>query len=144
MRPHHDAVARLVGYFETIAPDTVSQVPAFYASDASFKDPFKAVQGLAAIEAIYAHMFTTLIAPRFVVTHTIVEHAHCVLTWEFRFQFKGYHPGVEQVIVGASHLLLNEQGLITVHRDYWDAAEELYEKLPLVGGFMRWLKRRVG
>ena len=27
-------------------------------------------------------------------------------------------------------------------RDYWDAAEELYEKLPIVGTLMRWLKRR--
>jgi hypothetical protein len=37
---------------------------------------------------------------------------------------------------------LDEAGRITVHRDYWDAAEELYEKLPLVGRLMRWLKRR--
>jgi hypothetical protein len=29
-----------------------------------------------------------------------------------------------------------------VHRDYWDAAEELYEKLPVVGSLMRWLKRQ--
>ena len=43
---------------------------------------------------------------------------------------------------GASHLVLNEQGLVTLHRDYWDAAEELYEKLPVVGALMRWLKRR--
>ena len=33
-------------------------------------------------------------------------------------------------------------GLITLHRDYWDAAEELYEKLPMIGGLMRWLKAR--
>ncbi|WP_413888997.1 hypothetical protein [Candidatus Aalborgicola defluviihabitans] len=33
-------------------------------------------------------------------------------------------------------------GRILDHRDYWDAAEELYEKLPLLGGLMRWLKRR--
>ena len=47
-----------------------------------------------------------------------------------------------QTVRGASHLVLNEQGLVTLHRDYWDAAEELYEKLPLVGSLMRWLKRR--
>jgi hypothetical protein len=28
-----------------------------------------------------------------------------------------------------------------MHRDYWDAAEELYEKLPVLGGLMRFLKR---
>ncbi len=34
---------------------------------------------------------------------------------------------------GATHLVLDDQGLITLHRDYWDAAEELYEKLPAAG-----------
>ena len=44
--------------------------------------------------------------------------------------------------VGEVMPVLDEAGRITLHRDYWDAAEELYEKLPLVGGLMRWLKRR--
>jgi hypothetical protein len=38
--------------------------------------------------------------------------------------------------------VLDPQGLIVLHRDYWDAAEELYEKLPVVGALMRWLRRR--
>jgi hypothetical protein len=29
------------------------------------------------------------------------------------------------------------------HRDYWDAAGELYAKLPLVGPLMRFLARRM-
>ena len=33
-------------------------------------------------------------------------------------------------------------GRIAMHRDYWDAAEELYEKLPVLGGLMRWIRRR--
>jgi steroid delta-isomerase len=33
---------------------------------------------------------------------------------------------------------------VAYHRDYWDSAEELYEKVPLLGAFMCWLKRRVG
>ena len=34
-------------------------------------------------------------------------------------------------------------GRIARHRDYWDAAGELYEKLPLLGTLMRWLRRRI-
>lgn len=41
-----------------------------------------------------------------------------------------------------SHLHWDAEGRTVMHRDYWDAAEELYEKLPLLGGLMRWLKRR--
>jgi hypothetical protein len=51
--------------------------------------------------------------------------------------------GAEQRIRGGTHLKLAADGRIALHRDYWDAAEELYEKLPLVGALMRWLKRRV-
>ena len=34
-------------------------------------------------------------------------------------------------------------GRVVAHRDYWDAAEELYEKLPVLGALMRLLKRRL-
>ena len=47
----------------------------------------------------------------------------------------------EQCIRGATHIVFDERGAVSVHRDYWDAAEELYEKLPLLGALMRWLKR---
>ena len=48
---------------------------------------------------------------------------------------------VTQTVRGASHLVLDPQGLIVLHRDYWDAAEELYMKLPLLGMLMRGLRR---
>jgi hypothetical protein len=47
----------------------------------------------------------------------------------------------EQCIRGATHICFATDGRVTMHRDYWDAAEELYEKLPLLGGLMRFLKR---
>jgi hypothetical protein len=48
----------------------------------------------------------------------------------------------EQCVRGSTHLRFAPDGRITMHRDYWDVAEELYEKLPLIGTLMRWLKRR--
>ncbi|MBU4507316.1 MAG: nuclear transport factor 2 family protein, partial [Gammaproteobacteria bacterium] len=79
---------------------------------------------------------------RFVVTQQIVDGAQAFLVWEFRFRFKRFDTVTEQVIHGGSHLTLTEDGRISEHRDYWDAAEELYEKLPGLGALMRWLKRK--
>lgn len=136
------AVAPLVAFFEALSPQSVKDIALFYAPDARFKDPFNDVTGLAPITKIFEHMFVVLEQPRFVVTNQVVQGAQCFLTWEFRFAFKRFSPGTPQVIRGASHLVFSPQGQVTLHRDYWDAAEELYEKLPLVGGLMRWLKRR--
>jgi ketosteroid isomerase-like protein len=136
------AVDALVQWFEHLTPASVQQLSRFYAVDARFKDPFNDVQGVPAVEAIFVHMFEALIAPRFVVTGRVAQGTQCFLTWEFRFCFRNFHHGQEQVILGASHLVFDGAGKVHLHRDYWDAAEELYEKLPLVGSLMRWLKRR--
>jgi hypothetical protein len=135
-----EAVSRVIVFFETLSPAGVAQLGELYAADARFKDPFNEVQGVPAIQGIFSHMFEALEQPRFVVTGRVVQGQQCFLTWDFLFAFQNFHKGVTQVR-GASHLVLDEQGLVTLHRDYWDAAEELYEKLPVVGALMRWLAR---
>ena len=49
----------------------------------------------------------------------------------------------EQSIRGCTELRFDSAGQVALHRDYWDAAEELYEKLPLLGALMRALRRRL-
>ena len=136
------AVDRLCVYFESISPQSVSRMGEFYTANARFKDPFNDVQGIPAIQQVFSHMFESLHGPRFVVTRRIVDGTQCFLVWEFRFRFKRFDTTTEQVVSGGSHLVLTEDGLVQDHRDYWDAAEELYEKLPVVGSLMRWLKQR--
>jgi ketosteroid isomerase-like protein len=143
----NETVDALVLAFEQLQPTSLSALGNWYAADARFKDPFKEVQGVAEIEAIFAHMFESLHEPRFVVTERIVQGSQCFLVWDFLFRFKTMDSETTQCIRGSSHLqfVQFEDGAwrISLHRDYWDAAEELYEKLPLVGGLMRWLKKRV-
>ena len=136
------AVDRIVDAFQTLTPAGVEALDAIYATDARFKDPFNNVQGVAEIQRIFRHMYASLESPHFIVTGRIEQGAQFFLTWEFRFGFRRFKRGEAQCILGGSHLLLNDEGRITLHRDYWDAAEELYEKLPVVGSVMRWLKRR--
>jgi steroid delta-isomerase len=140
-RTNDPRVARLVAYFEAITPAGVAGLGEFYADDALFKDPFNEVRGVPAIQAVFAHMFVALDAPRFVVNDIVVQGDQALLTWDFLFRFRGGRAG-EQRVRGASHLRFAPDGRVALHRDYWDAAEELYEKLPLVGSLMRWLKRR--
>jgi hypothetical protein len=136
------ATARLARFFEALTPQSVPQLHALYDAQAHFKDPFNEVQGLPEIERIFRHMYVALDGPHFVITGQLVDGAQAFLTWEFRFRFKRFDTQTLQTVRGGSHILFNEQGLVTLHRDYWDAAEELYEKLPVVGGLMRWLKKR--
>ena len=139
------AALRVVQFFETLGPHDVVRLKDFYCSDALFKDPFNEVEGVDAIAPIFSHMFDALIQPRFVITHTVQQGEQCFVTWNFLFAMRQFQPNTTQTIRGASHLVFRfEDGAwrVAVHRDYWDAAEELYEKLPVVGTLMRWLKKR--
>jgi len=139
---HRQTFTQIAKYFETLTPTSVRQIKDLYAPTARFKDPFNDVKGIADIERIFQHMYVALEQPRFVIVEEIVDGQQAFLTWEFRFKFKRFDTQTEQVILGTTHLVLDDQGQISLHRDYWDAAEELYEKLPVVGALMRWLKRR--
>ena len=134
-------VARVIARFEHLAREDVPRLSELYTEDALFKDPFNEVEGRAAVQAVFAHMFDALDEPRFVVRDAVVQGDQCLLTWDFLFRFKRYRYE-QQTVRGASHLRFAADGRIAQHRDYWDAAEELYEKLPAIGALMRWLKRR--
>ena len=136
--PRADAV---IVFFEKLQASDVAWLGRLYTEQAFFKDPFNEVNGLAGVQRVFAHMFATLDAPRFRVLDTLVEGQQCFLTWDFMFRMKG--QSIERRIHGSSHLRFAHDGRVAYHRDYWDAAEELYETLPLLGSLLRWIKRRL-
>lgn len=135
-------VQRIVDFFEALQPASVQRMGEFYTSDAYFKDPFNEVRGLPDVQRIFKHMYVALHEPHFVVTNTVTQGDQCFIVWDFNFRFKRFDTETMQAVRGCSYLQLASDGRIVLHRDYWDAAEELYEKLPVVGALMRWLKKR--
>ncbi|NJD34812.1 MAG: nuclear transport factor 2 family protein [Betaproteobacteria bacterium] len=133
----------LIDWFEHLSPETLDRIPLFYAADAEFKDPFYEVRGTEAITHIFRHMFAQVDAPRFVVGSRFSgegDEGDVMLLWDFHFRTRGWRP--QAICVrGASHLRFDVAGKVVRHRDYWDAAEELYAKLPLLGALMRGLQR---
>jgi hypothetical protein len=134
-------IQRVIEQFENISPNTIDSLVTLYSEDAFFKDPFNEVKGHTKIKHIFTHMFTQVNNPRFVIKNTLENGSQACLIWEFIFQLK-QSPNLDQVIRGCTWMTFNKALLITEHRDYWDAAEELYEKIPVLGGLMRWLKKR--
>lgn len=128
----------LLAWYASLTPQTVGRAAEFYANDAQFRDPFNDVHGVPAIEAVLHHMFTHSDNPHFIIGERIVQGQQAFVTWTFVCTLRG----MVYEVVGGTHFRFNQDGLVTLHRDYWDAAEELLQKLPLVGAPIRWLRRR--
>ena len=135
---------RLVEYYETLTRETMTRLGDVYAADAAFKDPFNDVRGVDAVRRVLLHMFDDLTDARFVIREAVAEGNQAFLVWDFTFKVRRWQPAVERSIHGASHIRFNDDGKVGYHRDYWDAGEELYEKLPVFGALVRMVRRKLG
>lgn len=134
-------VAALIRFYQTLSPESLARLPEFYDQNAFFKDPFNEVRGIAAIQRIFVHMFEQVTAPRFEIVESIEDAGGAMIVWEFHFSRCRGGKNEPQLLRGVSHLRFGADGKIDYHRDYWDAAEELYMKLPVIGWLMRRLQR---
>jgi len=128
-------------FFETLQPQDLLRLGELYGEHAYFRDPFNEVRGLAAVQRIFAHMFDTLEQPRFLVRDAFCQGEQAFLTWDFLFRRPG--QAQEWRIHGSSHLRFAPDGRVIYHRDYWDAAEELWERVPVLGWVLKRLKQRL-
>ena len=138
-----EALAGLRAFWEGLTPERLAAIDAVYAPEAYFRDPFNEVRGVAELRRIFGHMYETLEEPRFAITETILEGDRAVLIWDFDFRIKAWRPGVTRRIHGLSVVRFGPDGRVIWHRDYWDAAGELYAQLPVVGPLMRLLARKM-
>ena len=129
---------KLLHWYETLSPETLGGIAAFYGPDSRFRDPFNDVRGTDAIRRIFLHMFQNTEQPRFTIKDRMAQGRQGFATWIFTFRLQGK----EYVVEGSSHLFFDDDGLVTMHRDYWDAAEELFQKLPVIGLPVKWLRKR--
>jgi hypothetical protein len=131
--------SEIAHWFQTLTPESLERVGEIYAQEALFVDPFNQLAGLTSVRAVYQHMFDTLKQPHFVVTTIVERERDGFMTWDFLFECRGQ----AQKISGCTQFELNDQGLIVLHRDYWDAAQQVYEKIPLLGSVMRMIRRKL-
>jgi steroid delta-isomerase len=134
---------RLVAYWEGLTPEALGRLSEVYAPEAYFRDPFNEVRGIPALQRVFAHMYETLEAPRFTILERISQGESAVLLWDFEFRIRSLGPETVRRIHGASHVRFAPDGRVAYHRDYWDAAGELYAQLPLVGPLARFMARRL-
>ena len=138
--PDIEAAARAyAAYFEDLTPDRLGKLAEFCAPDIRFRDPFNDVTGVSALRQVFVEMFEDVDEPRFYVEDLAVNGAKAYLRWRMSFSKMNRDWKIE----GMSELHFDGEGKVAVHIDHWDAASQLYERLPLIGALLRILKRRL-
>ncbi len=129
-------------FFESISKETSMESYAkLFDVNVCFEDPFQKVIGIEKVYHVFEHMFTTLYDPRFIVNEIVCDKQCAYLRWTFSYQ-RSPKLNIEK-FTGVSRVQFLETGKVLSHVDYWDAAENIYEKVPLLGSVLRLIKRKV-
>ncbi len=132
----------LASFFETLHEEvSLEAFGTIYDDAVVFKDPFNDVKGISALYRVFQEMYQSLDNPRFIIREYIVNESIAYVKWDFIFHFKGEQN--ESRFEGVSRLEMNAEGKIVSHVDFWDAAEHIYEKIPLLGSLLRFAKRKI-
>ena len=133
---------RYADFFEKLTVEKVSELSQVMTEDVHFVDPFNDVHGLALVEKIFRHMFDSLQNPEFTVTHTALADNDKSLGF-LRWELDCYVRGNSYRIVGMSEVGFASDGRVNLHIDHWDAAQQFYERLPLIGALLRTIRSRL-
>lgn len=128
---------KLQKWYEELSPETLTQIRELYSKECVFKDPFHEIHGTQALEAYFSGLFTKLESFKFEFSEALEQGSKAYLVWDFHCRVRGYSFKIH----GASLITYDEAGRVKIHRDYWDPAEELYEKIPVLGFLMKNLKK---
>lgn len=139
------ALKTFATFFSSFASDRVDQLlDSTYSPDVYFNDTLKSIRGSAAL----AHYLKESAAAVEDCRVTIEDATRTVdgdylLRWKMMIRFKKLRRGVDTWTVGMSHLRFDAAGRVAYHQDYWNAADGIYEHVPVLGWMIRALKKRL-
>ncbi len=134
------AVHHMLASFDKEVP-SVEELRAFYADDMFFQDPLQTIEGLVA----FREMNVRLLKKVSDMTIEMMESAQTGpnIMFTFAMDLKPSPRAPQMQVEGMTHVRLNADGKIALHRDYWDLAGTVVQMIPPLQRGYRWLTKKM-
>ncbi len=111
-----------------------------YAEKLYFNDTVVTLHDQQALQKYLQHTQEALDSMQFEVLDTYEKNNDVLVRWSMRTQFTILGQQRDVHSIGISHLRFDSDGKIVLHQDYWDSTQGFYQHVPIIGGFLRWIK----
>ena len=128
-------------YYKVFAADVIRRdTKKLYAKDAFFKDGYKEVKGVDAIETYFLATTEAVVSCTFDIADVSVHEGNYYFRWVMKLTIKRDRDNpMEQI--GMSHIRFGPDGKVIFHADYWDTSI-VFERVPVLGSIIRWAKEQ--
>ncbi len=126
-------------YFAQIDFTKNSILDEIYSDDIVFKDPIHEIHGIENLKKYFNKLNENLVEGSFEFTEESIVDNKAYLSWEMDLKLK--RPNKNVKASGISVLIIEDK--IISQRDYFDAGELFYENIPVLGGIIRRIKKKL-
>jgi limonene-1,2-epoxide hydrolase len=129
--------------YNSIQLDNLDKLDEIYAQEITFVDPFHELKGLESLKTYFRQMYQNLIAIEFDFGEELFIDGRAFISWDMHLSHPRLNSGKPFTVPGSSFLQFDDRGKITFHRDYFDGADLIYARLPLLGPVIRNIRSRI-
>lgn len=134
-------------FFKSFSSETVAKLDAVAIDQVYFSDPFNSVTGRTRLKEVWGRFFDVANDVRITVNASALNGDRAFVSWDMTYKAVSGKKNKENysrvTISGVSELRFDPAGRLLSREDYWDAAQNFYEKLPIAGQVIRYFKGRM-
>jgi hypothetical protein len=130
--------------FNRLDKHNLSLLETMYHPDICFEDPAHSLNGLPALKDYFASLYENVRSIGFTFISRMQSGDQAFVTWTMQMSHPRLAKGRPVSIKGCSCLTFSPDGRVIGHRDFFDLGAMIYEHLPLLGGLIRTVKKRLG
>lgn len=114
-----------------------------YATDAFFDDTLTVHHGVAEIEKYFVKTSQTMTSYQVTIDDVAKSNGNYYVRWTMVFAAPALSGGQPVQSIGISQIRFNREGKVAFHQDFWDSGKNFYAHLPVVGGAIGFVKKRL-
>ncbi|WP_129140876.1 nuclear transport factor 2 family protein [Modicisalibacter coralii] len=140
------ALEAFCAFFEKLDKSYTKYLYRAYTEDVDFCDPLHHIRGRDALERYFAALYERVEECRFTFGDRLRDGDLAFVAWTLHLVHPALDRGRTVTVEGCSRLRFRATAdgeRVCEHRDYFDAGALLYEHVPLLGGAIRQIKRRL-
>jgi len=134
-------VTKVMDFYSDFYKESVPLIEGIYTQDVEFVDPVHTLSGILALKAYFKRMAMNMLDYEMHYIEVIESEGCAHLSWEMTFAHKSLNSGKPIVVRGMS--LLKFTSKVYYHEDSYDLGALVYDHVPLLGKFTKFLKKRM-
>lgn len=130
--------------YRSLSSENLHRLGDIYTADIHFVDPAHEIKGLDNLRGYFEKLYTNVTSVEFQFHDHFRSEENGYVRWTMLFSHPRLKSGRQIEVPGSSFLHFSDDNKVSYHRDYFDLGSMLYQHLPLLGGIVRYINRRLG